>query len=124
MHPSPSDINFAFLDRALHLALQAEGTHYPNPQVGAVIVHEGRIIGEGYHKRAGGPHAEVEAVRAVEDHTLLPHSTIYVTLEPCSYFGRTPACVDLILKHNIPRVVIGCMDPNPKVAGKRNSPTA
>jgi diaminohydroxyphosphoribosylaminopyrimidine deaminase/5-amino-6-(5-phosphoribosylamino)uracil reductase len=115
---SHSAINFSYLHRALHLAKLAEGTHFPNPQVGAVIVHNNRIIGEGYHKRAGEAHAEVEAVRAVEDYSLLSESTIYVTLEPCSYFGRTPACVDLILKHNIPRVVVGCLDPNPKVSGK------
>lgn len=115
---SNQEVNFAFLNRSLHLARLAEGTHFPNPQVGAVIVHRGRIIGEGYHKRAGEAHAEVEAVRSVKDHSLLHQSTMYVTLEPCSYFGRTPACVDLILKHKIPRVVVGCLDPNPKVSGK------
>jgi diaminohydroxyphosphoribosylaminopyrimidine deaminase/5-amino-6-(5-phosphoribosylamino)uracil reductase len=111
-------INFSYLHRALHLARLADHAHFPNPQVGAVIVNNNRIIGEGYHKRAGEAHAEVEAVRSVEDKRLLSESTIYVTLEPCSFFGKTPACVDLIIKHRIPRVVVGCLDPNPKVSGK------
>lgn len=110
--------DFAFLQRCLHLAQLSEGTHYPNPQVGALIVHDGHIIGEGYHHTYGGPHAEVAAVRAVADKSLLATSTIYVSLEPCNHTGKTPPCVDLILTHKIPRVVIGCLDPNPLVAGK------
>ena len=107
-----------FLFRCLQLA-QLGGTKVcPNPKVGSVIVHQGRIIGEGFHPYSGGPHAEVVAVEAVKDKSLLTQSTIYVSLEPCNHFGKTPPCVDLILKHKIPRVVVGCLDPNPKVAGK------
>jgi diaminohydroxyphosphoribosylaminopyrimidine deaminase/5-amino-6-(5-phosphoribosylamino)uracil reductase len=86
--------------------------------VGAVIVHDNRIIGEGYTSPYGGPHAEVNAINAVKDKSLLKKSTIYVLLEPCSHFGKTPPCSDLIIKHNIPNVVIGCIDDNPEVAGK------
>jgi len=91
---------------------------YPNPRVGAVIVHEDRIIGEGYHAQAGGPHAEVVAIQAVSDPDLLPQATLYVSLEPCNHQGKTPPCTDLILQHKIPRVVIGMQDPNPQVSGK------
>lgn len=91
---------------------------YPNPRVGAVIAHNGRIIGEGFHPFSGGPHGEVSAYQAVREHHLLPESTIYVNLEPCNHFGKTPPCTDLILETGIPRVVVGCRDPNPKVAGK------
>ncbi|MFK7969494.1 MAG: bifunctional diaminohydroxyphosphoribosylaminopyrimidine deaminase/5-amino-6-(5-phosphoribosylamino)uracil reductase RibD [Bacteroidia bacterium] len=108
----------AYLNRCLHLASLAGPAHFPNPQVGAVIVHNGRIIGEGYHQQYGGPHAEVNAVQSVADKTLLKQSTIYVSLEPCNHTGKTPPCVDLILTHKIPRVVVGCTDPNPAVAGK------
>ena len=106
-----------FLHRCLHLARIAGTDTLPNPRVGAVIVYEGEIIGEGFHPYAGGPHAEVQAVNAVQDKSLLKKSTIYVSLEPCSYHGRTPPCTDLILRHQIPHVVVGCKDPNPKVAG-------
>ncbi|MCL4126978.1 UNVERIFIED_CONTAM: hypothetical protein GTU68_022485 [Idotea baltica] len=91
---------------------------FPNPQVGAVIVHEGKIIGEGFHALAGGPHAEVAAIQSVKATELLPYSTMYVSLEPCCFQGKTPPCVDAIVHHKIPHVVIGCLDPNPKVAGK------
>lgn len=112
--------HFFYLNRCLELALRGGSAVYPNPQVGAVIVHQGRIIGEGYHQRIGGPHAEVEAVRSVAevDKPLLKAATIYVSLEPCSHFGRTPPCSLLIIEHEIPHVVIGCVDPNPKVAGR------
>ncbi len=106
-----------FLHRCLDLALKASRAVAPNPYVGSVIVHYGRIIGEGFHQQAGQPHAEVLAVRAVADPTLLKESTIYVTLEPCAHFGKTPPCADLIIRHQIPRVVIGMQDPNPKVDG-------
>ena len=90
----------------------------PNPMVGAVIVCEGQIIGEGYHIRCGEAHAEVNAIRSVKDPSLLKHSTIYVSLEPCSHHGKTPPCADLIIEKQIPRIVIGCQDPFSKVAGK------
>ena len=104
--------------RCIELAQNGLGTTYPNPMVGAVIVHEGQIIGEGWHRKAGGPHAEVVAVDSVKDKTLLPQSTIYVSLEPCSHFGKTPPCCDLIITQNIPNVVVGTVDPNEKVAGR------
>lgn len=99
------------------MAKNGLGTTYPNPLVGAVIVFQGKIIGEGWHQKAGEPHAEVNAINAVTDKSLLCKSTIYVSLEPCSHFGKTPPCSDLILQHQIPNVVIGTVDPNPKVAG-------
>jgi len=86
--------------------------------VGSVIVHNGIIIGEGYHIRCGEPHAEVNAINAVKDKSLLPESTLYVNLEPCAHFGRTPPCADLIVKHNIKRVVIGCIDSFSEVSGR------
>lgn len=106
--------------RALQLALNGEGRVSPNPMVGAIIVHNGRIIGEGFHAFYGGPHAEVNAVRSVkeEDRHLLKDSTIYVTLEPCAHFGKTPPCANLIVDCGIPEVMIGALDPNPLVAGK------
>lgn len=107
----------AFLLRTLHLANLASQTHFPNPIVGALIVHKGRIIGEGFHNVYGEAHAEVQAVSQVSNTALLAESSLYVSLEPCSYHGNTPACTDLILRYQIPRVVIGCLDPNPRVAG-------
>jgi len=93
------------------------GTTYPNPMVGSVIVYDKKIIGEGWHKEAGGPHAEVMAINSVENKELLKKSTIYVNLEPCSHFGKTPPCTDLIIKYQIPKVVIGTIDPFVKVSG-------
>ena len=90
----------------------------PNPMVGAVIVYKDKIIGEGYHRRCGGPHAEVNAIRSVRNESLLKESTIYVSLEPCSHYGKTPPCADLIIEKKIPRVVVGCMDPFAKVNGQ------
>lgn len=104
--------------RALRLARNGEGTVSPNPMVGAVIVCRGEIIGEGWHRRYGGPHAEVNAVRSVRNRTLLPDSTIYVTLEPCSHYGKTPPCANLLVESGIRRVVIGSADPNERVAGR------
>lgn len=107
--------------RALQLARLGEGLVSPNPMVGAVIVSaEGKIIGEGYHHRYGGPHAEVCAVSSVrdEDRPLLAGSTIYVTLEPCSHYGKTPPCARLIIETGIPRVVVGSADPFPEVSGR------
>ena len=107
-----------YMQRCLELASKAEGLTYPNPMVGAVIVVKDRIIGEGFHLRAGEPHAEVNAVNSVADKSLLKHSTLYVNLEPCSHFGKTPPCADLIISSGIPKVVIGVVDTNEKVSGK------
>lgn len=104
--------------RALQLAAMGQGRVSPNPMVGAVIVCDGKIIGEGYHRQWGGPHAEVNAVASVADKTKLCRSTIYVTLEPCSHYGKTPPCAELIIKNGIPRVVVGAMDPFEKVRGR------
>jgi diaminohydroxyphosphoribosylaminopyrimidine deaminase/5-amino-6-(5-phosphoribosylamino)uracil reductase len=109
--------NEKYISRCIALAKNGLGTTYPNPMVGSVIVYEGKIIGEGWHKKAGGPHAEVNAVNSVQDKSLLKKATIYVSLEPCSHFGKTPPCCDLIIKNKIPNVVIGTVDPNIMVAG-------
>lgn len=106
-----------YIKRCIQLAKNGLGTTYPNPLVGSVIVYNGKIIGEGWHKKSGEPHAEVNAINSVKDKSLLSKSTIYVSLEPCSHFGKTPPCCDLIIKHKIPNVVIGTVDPNVKVAG-------
>ena len=106
------------MNRCLELARLGLGKTYPNPMVGSVIVHQDKIIGEGWHEKAGCPHAEVNAVDSVQDKTLLKASTIYVNLEPCAHFGKTPPCAQLIINHEIPRVVIGCVDPFSKVSGK------
>lgn len=106
------------MQRCIQLAKCGAVGAPPNPMVGAVIVHEGKIIGEGYHRRCGGPHAEVNAIRSVRDESLLKDSTIYVSLEPCSHYGKTPPCADLIIEKQIPRVVVGCQDPFAKVNGQ------
>ena len=106
-----------YIKRCIELAKNGLGTTYPNPLVGSVIVHNDRIIGEGWHRKAGEPHAEVNAVNSVKDKSLLKEATIYVTLEPCSHFGKTPPCCDLIIANKIPNVVIGTVDPFAKVAG-------
>lgn len=103
--------------RCLELAKNGLGTTYPNPMVGSVIVCDGKIIGEGWHKKSGEPHAEVNAVNSVKDKSLLKRATIYVSLEPCSHFGKTPPCCDLIIANKIPNVVVGTVDSNVKVAG-------
>lgn len=104
--------------RCLQLASLGCGHVAPNPMVGAVVVHEGRIIGEGYHRCYGKPHAEVNAIASVADESLLPQSTLYVSLEPCSHYGKTPPCAELIVAKRIPRVVVGCLDPFPAVSGR------
>ena len=106
-----------YMRRCIQLARCGEAGAAPNPMVGAVVVCDGRIIGEGYHRRQGGPHAEVNAIGSVRDSQLLSRSTIYVSLEPCAHFGKTPPCADLIIQSGIPRVVIGCGDPFAKVNG-------
>jgi diaminohydroxyphosphoribosylaminopyrimidine deaminase/5-amino-6-(5-phosphoribosylamino)uracil reductase len=107
-----------FMQRCLDLALLGMGDVAPNPMVGCVIVHDGIIIGEGYHEKFGQPHAEVNAIRSISNHELLAQSTLYVSLEPCAHFGKTPPCSDLIVESRIPRVVIGTIDPFAEVAGK------
>ncbi len=104
--------------RCLLLAEKGLGHVAPNPMVGCVIVHQDKIIGEGYHREFGKAHAEVEAIASVTDHSLLEDSTLYVNLEPCAHHGKTPPCADLIIEKKIKRVVIGTMDPNELVAGK------
>lgn len=115
---SKSDCDEIYMQRALQLAYCGEGNVSPNPMVGAVIVCGGKIIGEGYHRKCGEAHAEVNAVASVKDKTLLKRSTMYVTLEPCSHYGKTPPCCNLIKECGIPRVVIGIKDPFPEVAGR------
>lgn len=107
-----------YIQRCLELAKKGIGTTRPNPSVGAVVVHNDTIIGEGYTSPYGGPHAEVNAIRSVKNEELLKEATIYVTLEPCAHFGKTPPCANLIVEKGIPNVVIGCIDTNSLVAGK------
>lgn len=112
------NIHEKYIKRCIHIAKNGLGTTRPNPMVGSVIVHKNKIIGEGYTSNYGGNHAEVNAIQSVKDKSLLKEATIYVTLEPCSHFGKTPPCSDLIIKNNIPKIVIGCVDTNKEVAGK------
>lgn len=107
-----------YISRCLQLAHNGLCNTAPNPMVGAVIVYHDTIIGEGYHIRCGEAHAEVNAIHSVKDQSLLKDSTIYVSLEPCSHYGKTPPCADLIIEKGIPKVVVGCMDPFSLVAGK------
>jgi diaminohydroxyphosphoribosylaminopyrimidine deaminase / 5-amino-6-(5-phosphoribosylamino)uracil reductase len=106
------------MKRCLDLAGRGLGHTAPNPMVGSVVVHDNRIIGEGFHRMYGGPHAEVNAVNAVANKELLSRSVLYVSLEPCSHSGKTPPCADMIIRTGIPEVVIGTSDPNPLVSGK------
>lgn len=107
-----------FMQRGIDLALLGQGNVAPNPMVGAVIVYNNKIIGEGYHQKFGEAHAEVNAINSVLDVSVLSESTIFVTLEPCAHFGKTPPCADLIVKHKFKRVVIGCVDTFSEVKGK------
>ena len=116
MNQTPTDL--IFMQRALELAQNGRGLVSPNPMVGCVIVHQNKIIGEGWHQRYGKPHAEVNAVAAVANKTLLTQATAYVTLEPCAHFGKTPPCADLLVRHGLQRVVVCNLDPNPLVAGQ------
>lgn len=112
------NIHEKYIKRCIILAKNGLGATYSNPLVGSVIVHRDSIIGEGWHQKAGGPHAEVNAVNSVKDKSLLKKSTIYVSLEPCSHFGKTPPCSDLIIAKGIKKVVIGTVDPFAEVAGR------
>lgn len=112
------NIHEKYIKRCIELAQNGFGTTYPNPMVGSIIVYENQIIGEGWHKKAGEAHAEVNAIKSVKDKSLLKKATIYVSLEPCSHFGKTPPCSDLIIANEIPNVVIGTVDPNEKVSGR------
>jgi diaminohydroxyphosphoribosylaminopyrimidine deaminase/5-amino-6-(5-phosphoribosylamino)uracil reductase len=107
-----------YMLRCLALARHGAGAVAPNPMVGAVVVHSGEIIGEGYHRQFGGAHAEVNAIASVRNEALLRKATLYVNLEPCSHYGKTPPCTDLIIRKHIPRVVVGCPDPYPEVSGR------
>jgi diaminohydroxyphosphoribosylaminopyrimidine deaminase / 5-amino-6-(5-phosphoribosylamino)uracil reductase len=107
-----------YMKRALQLARLGAGAVSPNPMVGCVIVHHGKIIGEGWHQKYGEAHAEVNAVNSVLDKSILSESEVYVTLEPCSHFGKTPPCADLLIKHQVKKVYVCNLDPNPLVAGK------
>lgn len=107
-----------YMSRALDLANLGRGNVAPNPMVGCVIVHNNKIIGEGWHEVYGGAHAEVNAINSVKDKTLLPESILYVTLEPCNHFGKTPPCSLAIIKHQLKKIVVGASDPNPLVSGK------
>ena len=107
-----------YMKRCFELAGKGLGFTSPNPLVGCVIVHDEKIIGEGFHRKYGEAHAEVDAIHSVLDRSLLPKSTLFVNLEPCSHFGKTPPCADLIIEKGIPNVVVCNLDPHDKVAGK------
>lgn len=108
-----------WMARALQLAMKGNGTVAPNPMVGAVLVHPKLgLIAEGWHRKFGGPHAEVDCLATVSDQKILSESTLYVTLEPCSHTGKTPPCADLIVQKGISKVVVACEDPNPTVSGR------
>lgn len=112
------EVEEKYMARCIALARGGEGNTAPNPMVGAVIVYKGLIIGEGYHRKCGEAHAEVNAIASVQDESLLGEATMYVSLEPCSHYGKTPPCSELIIRKGIPRVVVGCLDPFPEVSGR------
>ncbi|PWI29137.1 bifunctional diaminohydroxyphosphoribosylaminopyrimidine deaminase/5-amino-6-(5-phosphoribosylamino)uracil reductase RibD [Flavobacteriaceae bacterium LYZ1037] len=111
-------IHEKYIKRCIEIAKNGLGTTAPNPMVGCVIVHNNKIIGESYTSPYGGNHAEVNAIESVTNKSILSEATLYVTLEPCSHFGKTPPCSDLIINNHIPHVVIGTIDTHSKVAGK------
>jgi diaminohydroxyphosphoribosylaminopyrimidine deaminase/5-amino-6-(5-phosphoribosylamino)uracil reductase len=115
-----SPLELQMMRRCLQLAALGAGAVAPNPMVGAVLVYEGRIIGEGWHRQYGGPHAEIDCLASVReaDKPLIPHATIFVSLEPCAHYGKTPPCSLRIIQERIPEVVIACSDPFPAVDGK------
>ncbi len=106
------------MQRAMELARLGFGNVSPNPMVGCVVVHHDKIIGEGFHQQCGGPHAEVNAINSIKDKQILQESTVYVSLEPCAHFGKTPPCAELLARHKVKKVIIANIDPNPLVAGK------
>jgi len=112
------DTDQKYMQRAMELARLGLGSVSPNPMVGCVVVYEDKIIGEGFHRQYGGPHAEVYAIDSVQKKELLSESTVYVSLEPCAHFGKTPPCADLLVASGVKKVVIANVDPNPQVAGK------
>ena len=107
-----------FMTRAFELAIKGIGKVSPNPMVGCVITHQGKIVGKGWHKKYGEPHAEVNAIDSLRDKSILPQCEVYVSLEPCAHFGKTPPCADLLIKHQVKKVIISVTDPNPLVGGK------
>ena len=113
-----NNLDKLFMQRCIDLALLGQGNVAPNPMVGCVIVHEGKIIGEGYHTHFGEAHAEVNAINSVMNSSLLPEATVYVSLEPCAHHGKTPPCADLLVKSGVKRVVVGTKDTHVKVGGK------
>ncbi len=112
------EVDIFYMKRCLELALNGQGSVAPNPMVGAVIVYNNKIIGEGYHIKYGEAHAEINAINSVKDKSLLKESTLYLSLEPCSHFGKTPPCTDRIIECGIPRIVVATKDINPKVSGR------
>ena len=106
------------MKKCLELAKKGIGHVSPNPMVGCVVVFNDQIIGEGYHQEYGTAHAEVNTIASVKDKSLLSKSTLYVNLEPCTHFGKTPPCCNLIIEHKIPKVIIGCVDTFSAVSGK------
>lgn len=118
MHSHDPHIDSLFMRRTLELALMGRGKVSPNPLVGSIVVHNGHIMGEGWHQQYGGPHSEVNAINAVDNKELLKECTVYVNLEPCCHYGKTPPCTDLLIQHNVKRVVVANLDSNPLVAGE------
>jgi len=112
------DIDVKYMNMCLQLAKQGINKVPPNPMVGCIITHKGEVVAQGYHEAYGEPHAEVNAINNMHDQSILKECTLYVNLEPCSHHGKTPPCADLIIKHSIPKVVIGCIDSYSEVSGK------
>lgn len=112
------EVHEEYMHRCLQIAAYAKGRVSPNPMVGAVLVYNGKIIGEGYHQEYGKHHAEVNAINSVKDKSLLSKATLYVSLEPCSHYGKTPPCAELIIKSHISKVIVATLDPFPKVSGR------
>jgi diaminohydroxyphosphoribosylaminopyrimidine deaminase / 5-amino-6-(5-phosphoribosylamino)uracil reductase len=112
------EVHNVFMNRCIQISKNGLVAAMPNPSVGAVIVVDGVIVSEGYTSEFGGSHAEVNAINAISNKEILKKATLYVSLEPCSHFGKTPPCADLIIKHKIQKVVVGALDPNKIVSGR------